>query len=144
MWFESVKKRNLARATVWHGYIRNTISKVFFYNMIFYCLDIWLICWKHAFVRASWYEEEGEGTFGLFSFPFAFLFLSSFKSLLPPLTFVLSEDKTVALPPSVPCPVPPHHGCGNHSCVSKTWSGHQTLCPTSCLCSRWSLCTDRK
>ena len=101
-------------------------------------------CWKHAFVRASWYEEEGERTFGLFSFPFAFLFLSSFKSLLPPLTFVLSEDKTVALPPSVPCPVPPHHGCGNHSCVSKTWSGHQTLCPTSCLCSRWSLCTDRK
>ena len=101
-------------------------------------------CRKPALVLTNWYEEEGEGTFCLFSFPFAFFLLLSFKSLLPPFIFVFSEDKTVALPPTVPDPVPPHHGCGNHSCVSKMWSGHQTLCPTSCLCSRRSFCTDRK
>ena len=29
-------------------------------------------CWKPAFVPANWYEEEGQGTFCLFPFLFAF------------------------------------------------------------------------
>lgn len=61
---------------------------------------------------------------------FAFFPLSSFKSLLPPLTFVLSDDKTVALPPSVPCPVPPHHDVQTTVVfLKRDPPGHQSLCP---------------